>query len=189
MTVDNARAASPIHRLFKMAVWAGAETAVRLHIARGDDPNARDETGLTPLMIAAARNKSAVCRLLADAGVDLTALDPSGRSALEIAVANGALEAAAVIEMALSQQQRIAAAPTEAPPESPSASPSQAPISGGLPEGAREVAIASTNERGIEAPASRSTSSPKVSLDPALSRSALDAPPAWLDSLTRLNLH
>ena len=182
MNVDNARAASPIHRLFKMAVWAGAETAVRLHIARGDDPNARDETGLSPLMIAAARNKSAVCRLLADAGVDLTALDPSGRSALEIAVANGALEAAAVIEMALSQQQRIAAAPTEAPPESHSASPSQAPpISGGLPEGAGEVAVASTNGRGIEAPASLPTSSPQVSLDPALSRSALDAPQAWLD--------
>ena len=119
MSVEAARATTPLHRLFKMAVWAGAETAVRLHIVRGDDPNSRDETGLTPLMIAAARNKSAVCRLLADAGADLTALDPSGRSALEIAVANGAAEAAAAIELALSQQTRHVAASVQSPTESP----------------------------------------------------------------------
>ena len=86
-----------------MAVWAGAETAVRLHIARGDDLDARDESGQTPLMIAAARNKPTICRLLADAGADLTALDPSGKSALEIAVARGAPEVVAAIELALEQ--------------------------------------------------------------------------------------
>ena len=93
-----------IHRLFKMAIWAGAETAVRLHIARGDDPNARDDAGLTPLMIAAARNKAAVCRLLIEAGADLAALDLAGRSALAIAAASGATDAAAIIELALAGQ-------------------------------------------------------------------------------------
>lgn len=87
-----------------MAVWAGAETAVSLHIARGDDPNARDDAGLTPLMIAAARNKSAVCRLLIEAGADLAALDPAGRSALEIATSTGATDAAVTIERALAVQ-------------------------------------------------------------------------------------
>ncbi|MEP7295239.1 MAG: sigma-70 family RNA polymerase sigma factor [Burkholderiales bacterium] len=87
-----------------MAIWAGAETAVRLHIARGDDLNATDESGLTPLMIAAARNKSAVCRLLIEAGANLATLDRTGRSALEIAIAHSATDAACVIEVALSQQ-------------------------------------------------------------------------------------
>ena len=106
-----------------MAVWAGAETAVKLHIARGDDPNARDETGLTPLMIAAARNKSAVCRLLVDAGADLAALDPTGRNSLEIATASGASEAAAAIELALSQRTPLLATlvspPITAPQDRP----------------------------------------------------------------------
>jgi RNA polymerase primary sigma factor len=87
-----------------MAVWAGAETAVKLHIERGDDLDARDEAGLTPLMIAATRDKSCVCRLLIEAGADLTAIDSAGRSAYAIAVALGAASAAEVIELALAQQ-------------------------------------------------------------------------------------
>lgn len=94
-----------------MAVWAGAEAAVSLHIARGDDPEGRDDTGLTPLMIAAARNKSAVCQLLVEAGADLSALDPAGKTALEIAIANGADEAAATIKLALAKQLKSASVP------------------------------------------------------------------------------
>ena len=86
-----------LRRFFKMAVMAGVESAVRLHIDRGDDPNARDEGGLTPLMLAAARNKHAICNLLLGAGADPLLLDPSGRSAHGIAVEAGALEAAVVI--------------------------------------------------------------------------------------------
>ena len=108
MSVASDHAPPSIHRLFKMAIWAGAETAVRLHIARGDDPNARDDAGLTPLMIAAARNKAAVCRLLIEAGADLAALDLAGRSALAIAVASGATDAAAIIELALAGQAQAA---------------------------------------------------------------------------------
>lgn len=104
MSVTPDRLLPPLNRLFKMAVWAGAETAVRLHLARGDDPNARDDDGLTPLMIAAARNRSIVCRLLIDAGADLAAVDPVGRTALEIAVASGAEDAAETIDLALAAQ-------------------------------------------------------------------------------------
>ena len=60
----------PLNRLFKMAVMAGVEGSVRLHIRRGDDPNARDNQGLTPLMIAASRNRAGTCRLLLDSGAD-----------------------------------------------------------------------------------------------------------------------
>ncbi|MBL0089732.1 MAG: sigma-70 family RNA polymerase sigma factor [Ideonella sp.] len=184
MSVDAARATTPIHRLFKMAVWAGAETAVRLHIARGDDPNARDETGLTPLMIAAARNKSAVCRLLADAGADLTALDPSGRSALEIAVASGAPEAAAAIELALSQQTRQVVAfvqpPSEAPHESSIATPEEALV-GGPSEGEKMVPDISPNGLEDAAPSPVSAPSPQVPTESAASSSVVNVPPAKLD--------
>ena len=88
-----------------MAVVGGVEAAVRLHIDRGDNINARDERGLTPLMLAAGRDKPGVCRLLIDSGADLFALDPSGRDALAIAKANGAPGSEAVIEAASAERR------------------------------------------------------------------------------------
>lgn len=83
-----------------MAVVAGVESAVQIHINRGDDLNARDEKGQTPLMLSAARNKAAICKLLLAAGADADLRDPSGRDALGIAQAAGAHEAASAIEAA-----------------------------------------------------------------------------------------
>lgn len=81
-----------------MAVLAGVETAVRLHIRRGDDLDARDSAGLTPLMLAASRNKGGLCSLLLAAGADVTLIDPSGRDALAIATAARAAKAMAAIQ-------------------------------------------------------------------------------------------
>ncbi|WP_432383721.1 ankyrin repeat domain-containing protein [Duganella sp. P38] len=81
-----------------MAVTAGVESAIRIHIDRGDDLNARDSNGLTPLMLSAARNKPAICKLLLDAGADDQLKAPSGETALAIALAAGAHEAAAVFK-------------------------------------------------------------------------------------------
>ena len=89
--------APALNRLFKMAVVTGVEGSVKLHIERGDDLNARDDKGLTPLMLAAHRNKASICRLLLDAGADRKSLDPLGRNALAIAVASGSSDAAAVL--------------------------------------------------------------------------------------------
>jgi len=80
-----------------MAVVAGVETAVRLHIRRGDDLDACDGAGYTPLMLAASRNKPNICRILLEAGVNPDLEDFSGRNALAIAYAASAPEAAAVI--------------------------------------------------------------------------------------------
>ena len=88
---------APLNLLLKMAVVAGVETAVRLHIRRGDDLDARDNAGLTPLMLAASRNKANVCRLLLAAGVNPDLVDSSGRNALAIAHAASAFETASVI--------------------------------------------------------------------------------------------
>ena len=87
-----------LNALLKMAVLAGVETAVRQHIRRGDDLDARDSGGCTPLMLAASRNKADICRLLLAAGVKHDLADTSGRNAIAIAYAAGASEAVAVIE-------------------------------------------------------------------------------------------
>lgn len=87
----------PLGRLLKVAVTAGIESAVRLHISRGDYLEGRDEAGRTPLLIAAARNRASICRLLLEAGANPFASDSRGRNALSIAVAHASAEAAAVI--------------------------------------------------------------------------------------------
>ena len=83
-----------------MAVIAGVESAVQLHINRGDDLNACDSSGLTPLMLSATRNKATICQLLLDAGADGEMLDPSGKTAFDIAVAANAHEVIAVFTAA-----------------------------------------------------------------------------------------
>ena len=89
---------APLSRFLRMAVVAGVESAVQIHIDRGDNLNARDDRGQTPLMLSAARNKASICKILLAAGADATLLDFSGRNALDIAKVAGACEAASVIE-------------------------------------------------------------------------------------------
>ncbi|HEU4460853.1 MAG TPA: sigma-70 family RNA polymerase sigma factor [Methylibium sp.] len=97
MSESNVAGIRPLSHVLRMAVVAGVESAVRLHIARGDDLNARDARGMTPLMLSAAANRPAICRLLLGAGADHGLVDASGRSALEIAIAAGAEDAAAIL--------------------------------------------------------------------------------------------
>lgn len=91
----------PLNRLLKMAVLAGVETAVRLHIRRGDDLDATDDKGQTPLMLAASKGRAGVCKLLVDAGVNIGFTDSSGRDALALAREAGAKAAEAIIAEAL----------------------------------------------------------------------------------------
>ena len=90
-----------LNRLLKMAVLTGVENSVRLHIDRGDNLNARDDKGLTPLMIGASRNKANICQLLLDANADPSLVDSYGRDALALAKEAGASDAAKIIELAL----------------------------------------------------------------------------------------
>lgn len=76
------RARPELGRLFRLALACGAEEAVRAHVSRGADVNARDARGLTPLMIAAAKGHLATCRYLIDAGADLTLVDHDGHDQL-----------------------------------------------------------------------------------------------------------
>ena len=89
--------AQPLNHLLKMAVVAGVETAVRLHIRRGDDLDACDGAGYTPLMLAASRNKANICRILLDAGAKPDLVNHSGLNALAIAHKVSASEAVAIL--------------------------------------------------------------------------------------------
>ena len=124
----------PMNQFLRMAVVAGIERAVQIHIDRGDDLNARDANGMTPLMLSAARNKPAICRLLLIAGADRGLLDPSGKTAHEIAVTTGASEAAAILSAI-----QVA---THTPPNLEL--PSQVPSTGDTPvaEAKRQASIA-----------------------------------------------
>lgn len=107
----------PLSRFLKMAVMAGVESALQIHIDRGDDLNGRDGNGLTLLMLSAARNKATICKMLLDAGADDSLLDPCGRTALAIAVAADAHEAVVVLESAtLTIGAFLKLAPSVTPP-------------------------------------------------------------------------
>lgn len=88
----------PLSQFLRMAVMAGVENAVQIHIERGDDLNARDARGMTPLMLSAARNKPAICKLLLSAGADPALLDNTGKTALDIAIAAGSEASAAILD-------------------------------------------------------------------------------------------
>lgn len=80
---------------------------MRLHLDRGDDMNARDEQGMTLLMLSAARNNGRICRLLLDAGAETDLLDPQGNDALAIAIKAGAVDARLALEGHLSPTTAI----------------------------------------------------------------------------------
>lgn len=89
---------------------------MRLHVRRGDDLNARDGNGMTPLMLAASKNKGMICSLLLSSGADPTLTDSGGRDALALARAAGAAGAVSVLEPLVCMQVNEAPARYEADP-------------------------------------------------------------------------
>ena len=55
---------------FRMAVLNGAVESVRLHLRAGEDVNAVDEKGRSPLMLAASKGRVDICGLLLAEGAD-----------------------------------------------------------------------------------------------------------------------
>jgi RNA polymerase primary sigma factor len=96
-----------LSRFFRIAVMAGVESAVRIHIERGDDLNARDASGHTPLMLAAARNKPHICKLLLEAGANPHLSDLNGNDTLFIANAAGAREVALLLKPAFADKLQV----------------------------------------------------------------------------------
>jgi RNA polymerase primary sigma factor len=80
------------HPLFRAAVISGSEQLVRMHIARGRDVNARDETGTSLLGLAASKGHLTTFKLLLEAGANTAVKDLEGRDPLELARTRGFVE-------------------------------------------------------------------------------------------------
>jgi RNA polymerase primary sigma factor len=89
---------SILNKLLKIAASNGVEAAIKLHIAKGDDLNARDDSGNTPLMIAARKKQTNACKLLLENGADPRLLNFEGKNAVSIATEAGSGETAALIQ-------------------------------------------------------------------------------------------
>lgn len=97
-------------RLFAITLRAGSTAAVQAFVARGVNVDARDTSGLTPLMIAANRGHIGCARVLIDAGCDLFACDGGGRDASLFAREAGFSELADLIMQARAPASQDAAA-------------------------------------------------------------------------------
>lgn len=93
--------------VFKMAVLAGVKATVEFHIRRGEDVNAGDEKGRSPLLLAASKGHVEICRLLLAAGADPALRDREGNDAFSIASAKG--------QAAVAELLGRLSAPTETP--------------------------------------------------------------------------
>lgn len=89
MSDQFSRAEKPLNPLLKMATLAGIETAVRFLIHWGNDVNATDGNGRTPLILAAIKGHAEICRILLDSGADPKKSDNCGNNALSIAINSG----------------------------------------------------------------------------------------------------
>ncbi|WP_374326935.1 sigma-70 family RNA polymerase sigma factor [Azonexus sp.] len=109
-----------LNPLLRLAAISGVETAIKLHIRRGDDLDARDGSGSTPLILAAGRRRKGTVRLLLDAGANPKLADQSGMDALAHAVKGGCPETIAVLSEAV---ERLAALEPSSKPVVKIASP------------------------------------------------------------------
>lgn len=113
--MGNVQVTSPVGKLnplLRLAAISGVETAIKLHIRRGDDLDARDGVGATPLILAAARKRKGAVRLLLDAGANPLLTDSGGMDALAHARVGGCAETIALLSDALA---KIAVSTAEVP--------------------------------------------------------------------------
>ena len=97
MSFQLRRSAKSISTFLRLAVLAGIEPAVRLRIAKGDDVNATDGNGRSPLILAASKGHIGMCRILLEAGANAAVTDAKGIDALSIAVTTGRSELEALL--------------------------------------------------------------------------------------------
>ncbi len=82
-------AKAPDISIHEAAGSGGNIEAVKQHLAAGTDVNAKDSFGMTPLLLAGAKNQKEVVELLIAEGADVNAKDISGTTTLIYAATNG----------------------------------------------------------------------------------------------------
>ncbi len=71
---------SEMSPLFKLAIASGKIETVKSHLERGANVNARDNAGVTALLLAASRGRQEICAILLEHGADPDVTDGSGRT-------------------------------------------------------------------------------------------------------------
>lgn len=112
------------HPLFRAAVISGSDQLVRMHIARGRDVNARDETGTSLLGLAASKGHLTTLKLLLEAGANPAVSDLEGRDPLELARTLGFVEIVELLSRFDAELNPAVALP-ETAPDSEAASESE----------------------------------------------------------------
>src|SRR5689334_7780931 len=79
------------------AVLYGQAKAVQELIAAGADINEKDDTGMTPLMVAASQGHASIVQMLIKAGADVASLDKGGATALMRAASANRVDALNVL--------------------------------------------------------------------------------------------
>jgi RNA polymerase primary sigma factor len=70
---------------FKTALLTGNIKLIENFISKGIDVNEKDSSSLTPLMLASIRNNISLCRMLINAGAELSIVNHAGLDALDFA--------------------------------------------------------------------------------------------------------
>ena len=83
-----------------MALISGTPESVGVHLKVAANIDRRDRMGDTALMIAAARGRTDICRLLLSKGADPTLINATGKTALGLAEARGHAETARLLSPA-----------------------------------------------------------------------------------------
>jgi len=117
----NSDVSSPrLSSTFKQAVALGIEAVVLHHLRSGQDVNARDDKGQTPLIIAAAKGRAKICSILLEAGANPALKDSSGFTALDMAISQKRSDVWELL-------QRHSIAEPRSPPEPPVPAPPPSP--------------------------------------------------------------
>lgn len=130
MSEKSALASRTLPRLLKMAIRAGIQAVVRVHLNRGMQVDATDSGGRTALSLAATYGHEGICRLLLESGADPHARDLQGDDAFSLALKSNNVGILSLLGQHRhlvpgSQEGRdtISAVPEKAKTPSPSAPP------------------------------------------------------------------
>jgi RNA polymerase primary sigma factor len=104
-----------LNPLFRLAVLSGVQSAIHFHLRRGEDINALDSSGRSPLLLATMKGNANTVRLLLDAGADPLLADNAGQTALSVASNRGLVEITTAIRTHLNNGHGHAVPADEAP--------------------------------------------------------------------------